>query len=132
MMYWSKIFIPTLREDPAQAESDAHRLLIRAGYIRQHARGTYNYLFAAQRSLLKIEAMVRQEMDGMGAQEMFFGEALPDARVVLGIARELRSHREFPQIWHQFAQHQFAQHQFAQCSAILFAGLVGGRFGPGL
>lgn len=70
-MHWSKLFIPTLREDPAEAEVASHKLLLRAGYIRQLAAGTYNYLFLAQRSLNKIMAIVREEMDGIGAQEMF-------------------------------------------------------------
>lgn len=70
-MHWSKLFIPTLREDPAEAEVASHRLLLRAGYIRQLAAGTYNYLFLAQRSLNKIMRIVREEMDGIGAQEMF-------------------------------------------------------------
>lgn len=69
-MYWSRLFIPTLREDPAEAEVASHRLLLRAGYIRQLSAGIYSYLFLAQRSLLKITAIVRQEMDGIGAQEM--------------------------------------------------------------
>jgi prolyl-tRNA synthetase len=104
MMYWSKLFIPTLREDPGQAESDAHRLLIRAGYIRHVSQGNYSYLLAAQRSLLKIKAMVRQEMDAIGAQEILLAEVLPLTSTVEGIARELRSYREFPQIWHHLAQ----------------------------
>jgi prolyl-tRNA synthetase len=104
VMYWSRLFIPTLREDPAQAQSDAHRLLIRAGYIRHGAQSHCHYLFAGQRSLLKIEAMIRQEMELMGAQEMSFGQLVPGSFVTKGIATELRSHREFPQIWHQFAQ----------------------------
>ncbi len=69
-MLWSKLFIPTLRENPAEAEVISHQLLLRAGYIRQLAAGIYNYLFLAQRSLLKIVAIVRQEMDAIGAQEM--------------------------------------------------------------
>jgi prolyl-tRNA synthetase len=69
-MLWSKLFIPTLREDPTEAEVASHRLLLRAGYIRQLAAGIYNYLFLAQRSLNKIQAIVRQEMDAIGAQEM--------------------------------------------------------------
>ncbi|MEO7142145.1 MAG: proline--tRNA ligase [Bryobacteraceae bacterium] len=69
-MLWSKLFIPTLRETPAEAEVVSHQLLLRAGYIRQLAAGIYNYLFLAQRSLLKITAIIRQEMDGIGAQEM--------------------------------------------------------------
>jgi len=69
-MLWSKLFIPTLRENPAEAEVVSHQLLLRGGYIRQLAAGIYNYLFLAQRSLLKIEKIVREEMDGIGAQEM--------------------------------------------------------------
>src|SRR5713101_5225395 len=70
-MLWSKLFIPTLRENPAEAEVVSHQLLLRAGYIRQLAAGIYNYLFLAQRSLLKIQQIVREEMDAIGAQEMF-------------------------------------------------------------
>ena len=69
-MLWSKLFIPTLRDNPAEAEVPSHRLLLRAGYIRQVAAGIYSYLFLAQRSLLKITGIVREEMDAMGAQEM--------------------------------------------------------------
>src|SRR6266702_2848133 len=69
-MYWSKLFIPTLRETPAEAEVASHKLLLRAGYVRQLAAGIYNYLFLAQRSLLKITKIVREEMDAIGGQEM--------------------------------------------------------------
>ncbi len=70
-MLWSKLFIPTLRENPAEAEVASHRLLLRAGYIRQLSAGIYNYLFLAQRSILKITNIVRQEMDAIGAQEFY-------------------------------------------------------------
>ena len=70
-MLWSKLFIPTLREVPAEAEVASHQLLLRAGYIRQLSAGLYNYLFLAQRSLLKIQQIVRQEMDAIGGQEMY-------------------------------------------------------------
>jgi prolyl-tRNA synthetase len=69
-MLWSKLFIPTLRENPAEAEVASHQLLLRAGYIRQLSAGIYNYLFLAQRSLLKIQQIVREEMDAIGGQEM--------------------------------------------------------------
>ncbi len=69
-MLWSKLFIPTLRENPAEAEVASHQLLLRAGYIRQLAAGIYSYLFLAQRSLLKIQQIVREEMDAIGGQEM--------------------------------------------------------------
>ena len=68
-MHWSKLFIPTLRENPAEAEVVSHQLLLRGGYVRQLAAGIYSYLYLAQRSLLKITAIVREEMDAMGAQE---------------------------------------------------------------
>src|SRR5437588_7564664 len=70
-MLWSKLFIPTLRENPAEAEVVSHQLLLRAGYVRQLAAGIYNYLFLAQRSLLKIENIVREEMNAIGGQEMY-------------------------------------------------------------
>src|SRR5208282_1717180 len=79
-MYWSKLFIPTLRDDPAEAEVASHRLLLRAGYIRQLAAGIYNYLFLAQRSILKITRIVREEMDAIGGQE-FYLPALNPAEV---------------------------------------------------
>jgi prolyl-tRNA synthetase len=69
-MHWSKLFIPTLRENPAEAEVVSHQLLLRAGYIRQLSAGIYSCLFLAQRSLLKITQIVREEMDAIGAQEM--------------------------------------------------------------
>src|ERR1044071_7414944 len=71
-MRWSHLFIPTLRENPTEAEVVSHQLLLRAGYIRQLSAGIYSYLFLAQRSLLKIVAIVREEMDRIGAQEMLF------------------------------------------------------------
>ncbi|MDZ7640312.1 MAG: proline--tRNA ligase [Bryobacterales bacterium] len=70
-MYWSKLFIPTLREVPAEAEVASHRLMLRAGYVRQLSAGIYSYLLLAQRSLLKIQKIIREEMEAIGAQEMF-------------------------------------------------------------
>ncbi len=70
-MRWSQLFIPTLREVPADAEVASHRLLLRAGYIRQLGAGIYSYLYLAQRSLLKIAQIIREEMDRIGAQEFY-------------------------------------------------------------
>ena len=70
-MLWSHLFIPTLRETPAEAEAISHQLLLRAGYIRPLAAGIYNYLYLAQRAILKITAIVREEMDAIGAQEFY-------------------------------------------------------------
>ncbi|HVP36311.1 MAG TPA: proline--tRNA ligase [Terriglobales bacterium] len=69
-MKWSETYIPTLREDPAEAEIISHKLLVRAGYIRKLAAGVYNYLPLMQRVLLKITRIVREEMDRAGAQEI--------------------------------------------------------------
>src|SRR5512146_349059 len=68
MYRWSQLFIPTLREAPADAEVASHKFLVRAGYVRQLAAGVYSYLFLAQRSLLKIMAITRQEMDKIGQE----------------------------------------------------------------
>src|SRR5580658_159105 len=70
MHRWSKLFIPTLREAPADAEVASHKFLLRAGYIRQVGAGIYSYLLLGQRSINKIQAIVRQEMDRIG-QEFF-------------------------------------------------------------
>ena len=76
MHRWSKLFIPTLREAPADAEVASHKFLLRAGYIRQLGAGIYNYLFLGQRSLNKIVAIVREEMDKIG-QEFYLPGILP-------------------------------------------------------
>ncbi len=70
MHRWSELFIPTLREAPADAEVASHKFLVRAGYIRQLAAGIYSYLFMGNRSFNKIMNIVRQEMDTIG-QEFF-------------------------------------------------------------
>src|SRR5947209_6406339 len=70
-MRWSHFFIPTLREDPADAEVASHRLLLRAGFVRQLAAGIYSYLPLAQRVRLRIEKILREEMDAIGGQEFF-------------------------------------------------------------
>jgi prolyl-tRNA synthetase len=68
MYRWSKLFIPTLREAPADAEVASHKFLLRAGYIRQVSAGIYSYLFLGQRSINKIQAIVREEMDRIGQE----------------------------------------------------------------
>jgi prolyl-tRNA synthetase len=76
MHRWSKLFVPTLREAPADAEVASHKFLLRAGYIRQLGAGIYNYLFLGQRSLNKVIGIVREEMDKIG-QEFFLPAILP-------------------------------------------------------
>ncbi len=76
-MRMSKLLIPTLREDPADAESISHKLLVRAGYIRKISAGIYTYLPLAWRVLKKIEDIVREEMDAIGGQEVLMSILMP-------------------------------------------------------
>ncbi|WP_261818719.1 proline--tRNA ligase [Nocardioides sp. OK12] len=73
----SQLFVRTLRDDPADAEVPSHRLLVRAGYIRRAAPGIYTWLPLGLRVLRNIEAIVREEMDSIGAQELSFPALLP-------------------------------------------------------
>jgi prolyl-tRNA synthetase len=77
---FSQSFIPTLKEAPADAQVASHKLLVRAGFIRQLGAGIYDYLPLAKRSLAKIETIVREEMDAIGGQE-FFLPALHPAEI---------------------------------------------------
>ncbi len=79
-MRWTQLFLPTLRDNPAGAESISHILLLRAGYVRQLTAGIYCYLPLAQRSLLKIMNIIREEMNRIGGQE-FLLPALNPAEV---------------------------------------------------
>src|SRR5437588_7331467 len=76
-MRWSKLFIPTLREDPADAEVASHRLLVRAGYIRQLTAGVYSLLPLAQRVRLKVIQIIREEMNRIGGQEFLLPALQP-------------------------------------------------------
>src|SRR5467141_4029132 len=67
----SQSFVPTLKEVPADASVASHQLLVRAGFIRQLAAGIYSILPLAQRSLLKITGIIREEMDRIGGQEFY-------------------------------------------------------------
>jgi prolyl-tRNA synthetase len=69
-MRWSQLFAPTLREDPAEADAPSHRLLLRAGFVRQLTAGHYCLLPLAVRVRAKIIQIVREEMEAVGAQEM--------------------------------------------------------------
>ena len=76
-MRLTRLFAPTLREDPAEAEAPSHRLLLRAGFIRQVAAGIYTLLPLGLRTVRRIEAIVREEMDAAGAQELRVPITLP-------------------------------------------------------
>ncbi|WP_322919595.1 proline--tRNA ligase [Nocardioides renjunii] len=73
----STLFVRTLRDDPNDAEVPSHRLLVRAGYIRRAAPGIYTWLPLGLRVLRRIEDIIREEMDGIGAQEVLFPALLP-------------------------------------------------------
>lgn len=79
-MRWSQYFVPTLREDPADAEVVSHKLLLRAGVIRQLSAGIYSYLPIGQRIAIKIMQILREEMNNIGGQE-FYLPALHPAEV---------------------------------------------------
>ncbi|GGB86532.1 prolyl-tRNA synthetase [Knoellia flava TL1] len=76
-MRMSSLFLRTLREDPADAELPGHRLLVRAGYVRRAAPGIYTWLPLGLKVLRRVEAIVREEMDAIGAQELTFPALLP-------------------------------------------------------
>ncbi len=76
-MRYSKFFLPTLKEDPADAEVISHKLMVRAGMIRKLAAGIYNYLPLGLRSIKKVEKIVREEMNRAGAIELLMPFVLP-------------------------------------------------------
>ena len=76
-MKWSRLLIPTTKEVPADAEVLSHQLMIRGGFIRRVASGTYTYLLAGQRCLRKIMQIVREELDAAGAQEILAPSVQP-------------------------------------------------------
>ena len=69
-MRMSQYFLPTMKENPSEAQIVSHRLMLRAGMIRQHAAGIYNWLPLGLRVLRKVEQIVREEQDAAGAQEI--------------------------------------------------------------
>ena len=76
-MYYSKILIPTLKESPADAEVISHKLMVRAGMIRQVAAGIYSILPLGLRVLRKVEQIIREEMNQIGGQEVFLPSVQP-------------------------------------------------------
>jgi len=76
-MIWSKSLVPTLREDPRQAENLSHRILLRAGFIRPLGSGLYNLLPLGLRVVQKIIGIIREEMNRIGGQEMYLSALSP-------------------------------------------------------
>src|SRR3989442_8043610 len=69
-MSWTRFLIPRLREDPADAEAISHKLMVRAGLVRQLAAGIYVYLPVGLRVIEKVNAIIREEMNRIGGQEL--------------------------------------------------------------
>src|SRR5881397_225670 len=67
----SQLFLPTLRDDPADAEAVSHKLLVRGGFIRQVSAGLWTFLPLGWRVHRKVEQIIREEMDAIGSQEWF-------------------------------------------------------------
>src|SRR5436190_22587911 len=108
-MRWSKLFIPTLRENPADAECISEKLLVRAGYARAISTGVYGWLPLGQRSLARIQRIARQEIEAGGGQEVNL-----TAGAAAAIAQgELRSPKQLPQIWFRFDAVPLRARQFA-------------------
>ena len=76
-MRWTRSLIPTLRDDPADAEAISHKLMVRAGLVRQLAAGIYVYLPLGLRVIEKVNAIIREEMNGIGGQEIEMPVLLP-------------------------------------------------------
>jgi prolyl-tRNA synthetase len=76
-MRWSRSLIPTLKEDPADAEAVSHKLMVRAGFVRQLAAGIYVYLPLGQRVMEKIATIIREEITAIGGQEITMPVILP-------------------------------------------------------
>jgi prolyl-tRNA synthetase len=127
----SKLFLPTLREPPADAEAASHRLLVRGGFIRQVGAGLWTYLPLGWRVHMKVEQIIRDEMNAIGCQEMLCPTLTPaelwetSGRIAIPIvfklqdrpfvlpfsheetmtlhAREIQSYKELPQLWYHFS-----------------------------
>jgi prolyl-tRNA synthetase len=127
----SQLFLPTLRDDPADAEAASHRLLVRGGFIRQVSAGIWTLMPLGWRVHRKIEQIIREEMDAIGGQEMLMPVLTPaelwetsgrikipevfhventpyilpmtHEETVTFHAREIQSYKQLPQLWYHFS-----------------------------
>jgi prolyl-tRNA synthetase len=127
----SQLFLPTLRDDPADAEAASHRLLVRGGFIRQVSAGVWTFMPLGWRVHRKVEQIIREEMNAIGGQEMlmpvltpaelwetsgrikiqeiFHVEGTPyilpmtHEETVTFHAREIQSYKQLPQLWYHFS-----------------------------
>ena len=107
-MRWTRVFIPTLRESPADAETAAQKLLVRAGYARGISTGVYGWLPLGQRALERIRGVAREELKALGGQQI----DLPEAAAAAIAQGELRSPKQLPQIWYRFEAAPLRARQF--------------------
>ncbi|MBV8065088.1 MAG: proline--tRNA ligase [Actinobacteria bacterium] len=126
----SQLFLPTLRDDPADAEAISHKLLVRGGFIRQVSAGVWTFMPLGWRVHRKVEQIIREEMDAIGGQEMLMPVLTPaelwektgrldipevfhveDSPYILPVtheetvtfhAREIQSYKQLPQLWYHF------------------------------
>jgi prolyl-tRNA synthetase len=115
-MRWSKLFIPTLRESPAGDESDAFKLLVRAGYTRAASTGVYGWLPLGQRALSRIRRIAREEIEGIGGQQVHLTAAAASA---IGLG-ELRSPKQLPQVWFRLDAAPLRARQFLGMEVFYF------------
>src|SRR5437588_1387664 len=127
----SQLFLPTLRDDPADAEAASHKLLVRGGFIRQVSAGLWTFMPLGWRVHRKVEQIVREEMNAVGGQEMLMPVLTPaelwettgridipeifhveNTPYILPVtheetvtfhAREIQSYKQLPQLWYHFA-----------------------------
>ncbi len=116
LMRWSKLFIPTLRENPADAETVSQQLLVRAGFLRAVKTGVYGYLPLGQRAMAKIHGIARQEMEGIGGQEVNLSQS-EAAAIAHG---EIRGAKQLPQIWFRIEAPLLRRRQFEGLSVYAF------------
>jgi prolyl-tRNA synthetase len=108
-MRWSRLFIPTLRENPADAETVSQQLLVRAGFVRAVKTGVYGYLPLGQRAIEKIQRTIREEIAALGGQEVGL-DAADAAEIGRG---EIRGTKSLPQVWFRVDSPLLRRRQFA-------------------
>ena len=127
----SQLFLPTLRDDPADAEAVSHKLLVRGGFIRQVSAGLWTFMPLGWRVHRKVEQIIREEMNAIGGQEMLMPVLTPaelwettgrikipelfrvegtpyilpitHEETVTFHAREIQSYKQLPQLWYHFS-----------------------------
>ena len=121
-MRYSKLLIPTVKEVPAEAEIASHRLMIRAGFIRKLASGTYSYLPLGWRSMRKIIEIVRAEMNAAGAQEIIMPIVQP-----MELWQQTGRDEVYREIWGHFTDHHGRENVLAATAEEVVTSLVAGE-----